>query len=404
MDRSSSTAAAKGPDASVYVGAASRDQARIIGDIVRRYARHPAVAKHLTVRHDEVRFGDRHGSTALRIVASDGARAYGWARPTLMVGDEVWAWSDRDPTLLGAMTTALVKNPACRLLLISTAPAMLDTPLGRIRERALSAPDVRRDGPRIDARGNGLRWLEWSVPDDQEATPEAVWRATPAPWITRTMLAEQRLRTVERDWLTMHANRSHVSSARWLPVGAWQGCRADCAVGDDEPLTLGVDIGGSRSTTALVGCVADGDGVRVALVEVRTGKAAVLAVTQSIRDLVAQGRPVAQVVYDPMRWEVEALRLEADLGLVVIEWPQTETRMTRCSENLHRLIVEGRFRHAGHPTLDAHIANAEAKPTPRGWRLVKRAESAHIDAAIALAMAAECAEKQPATARVLGWA
>jgi hypothetical protein len=71
-----------------------------------------------------------------------------------------------------------------------------------------------------------------------------------------------------------------------------------------------------------------------------------------------------------MRWEVEALRLEADLGLLVIEWLQTETRMTRCSENLHRLIVEGRFRHAGHPTLDAHVANAEAKPTDPeagGW-------------------------------------
>jgi phage terminase large subunit-like protein len=308
-------------DASVYVGAASRDQARIIGDIVRRYARHKAVAKHLVVRHDEVRL-ERLGPTALRIVASDGGRAYGWARPTLMVGDEVWAWSDRDPTLLGAMTTALVKNPTAKLLLISTAPAMLDTPLGRIRERGLSAPEVRRDGSHIDARGHGLRWLEWSVPEDIEATPEAVKRATPAPWITLAMLREQRLRTIERDWLTMHANRAHVSAARWLPVGAWSACRADYQVGDDEQLTLGVDIGGSRSTTALVGCVADGDGVRVALVEVRTGKSAVLEVTASIRDLVAQGRPVAQVVYDPMRFESEALRLEDEFGLLLVEWPQ----------------------------------------------------------------------------------
>jgi hypothetical protein len=38
---------------------------------------------------------------------------------------------------------------------------------------------------------------------------------------------------------------------------------------------------------------------------------------------------------------------------------------------------------------DRHVANALAKPTPRGWRLVKSAEAAQIDALIALAMAAE---------------
>ncbi|HWT23353.1 MAG TPA: hypothetical protein VN213_07585 [Solirubrobacteraceae bacterium] len=77
--------------------------------------------------------------------------------------------------------------------------------------------------------------------------------------------------------------------------------------------------------------------------------------------------------------------------------------MTRCSENLHRLVVERRVRHVGHPTLDAHVANAIAKPTPRGRRLVKSADSAHIDAVIALAMAAEMAEKRPAPVPVIGW-
>lgn len=389
-------------DASVYIGASARTQARVIGRIVERYARHPAVAKHLTVRHDEVRLGDRRGPTVLQIIASDGATAHGWERPTLMIGDECWSWSDREPTLLGAMTTALVKNPSALLLLISTAPAKLDTPLGRVRERALAA-QVLRDGFHIDARGDGLRWLEWSVPENVEATPEAVKKASPAPWITLDMLREQRLRVTDLEWLQFHANRAHVSAARWLPPGAWHACSADYTVADDEPLTLGVDVGGSRSTTALVGVVADGDGVRVALVEVRTGRDAVLALVQSIRELVAQGRRIAQVVFDPMRFESEALRLERDLGLVLVEWPQSESRMTRCSEHLHRLVIEGRIRHAGHPTLDSHIANAIAKPTPRGWRLVKSGESAHIDSVIALAMAAEQAERQPAPVKLLGW-
>jgi hypothetical protein len=72
-----------------------------------------------------------------------------------------------------------------------------------------------------------------------------------------------------------------------------------------------------------------------------------------------------------MRFEGEAQRLERDLGLTIIEWPQHMTRMTMCWENLHRLVTERRPRHFGHPTLDAHVANAVAQPTPRGWRLVK---------------------------------
>ena len=72
--------------ASVYIGAASRDQARLIGTIVRRYAEHPAIREYLTLRHDEVRIGDRTGPTALRVIASDGRQALGWERPTLMIG------------------------------------------------------------------------------------------------------------------------------------------------------------------------------------------------------------------------------------------------------------------------------------------------------------------------------
>lgn len=142
--------------------------------------------------------------------------------------------------------------------------------------------------------------------------------------------------------------------------------------------------------------------MRVALVEVRTGKAAVLDLVASIHELHAQGRQIAQIVFDPMRFESESQRLERDLNLLLVEWPQSESRMTSCSENLHRLAVEQRLRHFGR-TLDAHVGNAIAKPTPRGWRLVKAADAAHIDSVISLAMACQMAEKRPEGVRVLGW-
>lgn len=103
----------------------------------------------------------------------------------------------------------------------------------------------------------------------------------------------------------------------------------------------------------------------------------------------AGARAIREVVYDPMRFESEALRLERDHALPLVSWSQSESRMTICSEKLHGLVVEQRPRHPGGAELDRHVANAVAKPTPRGWRLVKSAEAAQIDAVIALAMAAE---------------
>jgi phage terminase large subunit-like protein len=104
-----------------------------------------------------------------------------------------------------------------------------------------------------------------------------------------------------------------------------------------------------------------------------------------------------------MRFSSEALRLERDHGLALVEWPQTLTRMTICSERLHALVVEQRLRHPGDRELDAHVAAAVAQPTPRGWRLTKSSEASQIDGAIALAMAAERAAHHEPSARLLGW-
>lgn len=66
-------------------------------------------------------------------------------------------------------------------------------------------------------------------------------------------------------------------------------------------------------------------------------------------------------------------------------------------------MVEGRLRHPGVAELDRHVANAVAKPTPRGWRLVKSAEGAQIDALISLAMAAERPSQPVAELKFHGW-
>jgi hypothetical protein len=132
---------------------------------MRGFAQHPALDGLLTVRHLELRREETAG--LLRVVPADGPRVHGLSS-TLYIGDEVWAWSATGE-LLEAMQTGLIKRRDRKLLLISTAAAQLDSPLGRMRARAMAQPSAKRVGPLVEARGD-LHWLEWSLPTTFRST------------------------------------------------------------------------------------------------------------------------------------------------------------------------------------------------------------------------------------------
>jgi len=292
------------------------------------------------------------------------------------------------------------RTPRGRLVVISTAAPVLDSPLGRMRARAM-AGEVTRRGGLVDAREPGiLRWLEWSVPEDRDIDDlRAVKLANPAPWVTVDTLREARARCTPPDFAQHHCNRWGVGEGQWLPPGAWTACRGETlAVPDGAEVWCGVDIGGARSASAVVAVTA---GLEVAAVEVVQGNAAVLAITAAVERL-ARRFAVREVAFDPMRFAGEAMRLERDHGLTMVQFDQSHARMTKASEGLHAAIVEQRLRHVGHPDLDRHIAAAVAKPTGRGWRLSKAGEDDQIDAAIALAMAVDRAQAPRPRARYFG--
>lgn len=122
-------------------------------------------------------------------------------------------------------------------------------------------------------------------------------------------------------------------------------------------------------------------------------------------DEVADRRPVIEAAYDPWRFRSEALRLEREHGVRMVDFPQSHARLVPASEGLHAAIVERRLRHPADPNLDRHVAGAVATSTGRGWRLEQSEHSAQIDAVIALAMAVDrAAQPAAAPARLIGWA
>ncbi|MBO0767540.1 MAG: hypothetical protein J2O48_02525 [Solirubrobacterales bacterium] len=390
------------PDASVSLGAVSRELAAIAYNNMRQMAEHPSLEGRIEARAVASARGALRvpGGGVLRVLSGKGERAVGQT-DSLMVLDE--AWNLRDGGLLDAFQTALIKRPDARLLVISTPAPSLDSPLGVLRARAL-AGEVARSGAHIDARAPGLRWLEWGVPDDQDTDDIlAVKRANPAPWITRQALAEQRERVTPQAWLTMHCGRWGVGEAAWLPPGAWTSCHdPDMQVEEGEPVIIGVDIGGRRADTAVVAVAGDQDELRVVACHVFQGDEAVLQATDTVRQL-AQRFAIREVAFDPWRFRSEALHLEADGIGPMVDYPQSHARMVPASERLHAAIIEKRLRHPADPDLDRHVANAVAKQTGRGWRLEQSGRDQNIDAAIALAMCVDRAQAPVAKVAFLGF-
>ncbi len=381
------------PGAMVTIGAASRDQARICFERMRGFAQHPALEDLLTVRHLELRHED--GGGLLRVVPSDGPRVHGLSS-SLYIGDEVWAWPVNGE-LLEAMQTGLIKRPDSKLLAISTAAAHLDSPLGRLRARALAQPTAKRKGAVVEATGD-LHWLEWSLPEDASLDDlKALKAANPAPWITAKDLRRQRAALPDGPFAQFHACRWGHSEGSWLPAGAWQACVGSPSFEDGEPIWVGVDVGGDRSASAVVWINAD---LQVGAA-IYHGDGGVLECVEQVRDLAAQ-YSLREVVFDPWRFGQAAQELERE-RVPVLAFPQTDVRMVPASIRLHAAIVEQRLTLPDDRELASHAAHTIARHSRRGWRLDKASPRDNMDGIVALAMALERAEVKPEPVELLGW-
>jgi phage terminase large subunit-like protein len=381
----------------VYVGASSRDQARILFESARDIVRSaPTLERHVTVRHRELRAGGGY----LRVLSSDGPRAHG-LRPTLAIIDELHA--HRDAELYVALRTALGKMPGSRLLTISTAGHDVESVLGRLRARALALESKVTDGTlttAVDRKGS-FAMLEWTLQEDADLDdPDVLKTANPASWVTREWLEEQihAPGVHPLEVARYHGNVWTDTETAWLPAGSWQALYGDADLREGDELFLGVDVGGERSGTALAACTPDG---RVKA-WIWQGDAAVLELAAELRRLHGRHRLLA-VAFDPWRFQTEAGRLERE-GLPMVKFPQSAEGMTLASERLYASIVQGDLVHDGDPELAKHIAGATAKSTPRGWRLVRSKRSKQIDAAIALAMANSVRlAPRPSPPAFVGW-
>lgn len=379
----------RGRGSQIVVGAASREQASVLFDIAREMAQHTEIAPLVEVTRREIRTTDGW----LKVIAADGPRQHGLI-VDLAIVDELHA--HRHDELYVALRTAMQKRAGARMVTISTAGARVDTPLGRLRERALKLEKVKRDGAFTRAEGEHLAMLAWELPDGGNLDDlVAVKACNPASWITVEGLSEQKEAVHELGFARYHANVWTGGEAPWILPDEWDACAGEPVISNGSRVVVGVDASVAHDTTAVCVVRRDGDTYHATWrvwVPSERREVPLADVEAHVRELVGR-YAVAAVVYDRAYFSHAAQNLESE-GVPIKEWRYN--RNAEAARTLHEIVVHGRLRHGGADLPRRHALAAEVKEREFGLVISKQASREPIDCLMALAYAVhEAAEMKP---------
>jgi phage terminase large subunit-like protein len=406
------------PDAEVVVVAGSRDQADLILHQARGFIRRSrALGQRCEVHLREIR---ATAGARARVLAADVDTADG-VLPTLALCDELHRWKNAE--LFGVLRDGLGPRSG-RLVTISTAGEdphgdpdnPKANPLAQLRTAALalplSAPVPEWDYRTARSPSGDFSFHEWILADGRDSTIAAdVKRANPASWQTTEELQRRISSPSMLDW-----QRERFMAGRWvagehsaIPADAWHACaRSGLLIPRGSSVWVGLDMGSVRDTSAIVPVwipsVGPGEPLRVVTagaVIIRPPGGGRLA---EVRDIIPTLRAMGELWTVQLAFDhnaggglvAQALVDEgiADAYLLAQDGPV----MPAAAELLRHLVVERRLEHDGDPGVTTHVLNAVEQPAgPGKWRLRKPSESRHIDACVALAMAAYMAVQDAQT-------
>jgi len=241
----------------------------------------------------------------------------------------------------------------------------------------------------------GFRFAEHAAPDGCDLTDESAWRrANPA--LDAGYQNIEALRTAvklspESHFRIFHLGQWIDGTDNWLgPDGrrVWDALTDPYQLVPGARTWVGVDIGLKRDSTAVVVGQRRPDGrlhVKARIWLPRSDEAIDLSdIMRHLRQLDAE-YDVEAIAFDPRLFELPAQML-ADEGLSMVEFPQSQERMTPAFGSLLESIKRGELSHDGDTAFSTQILNAVPRFSERGFTLAKGRSRGKIDAAYALGM------------------
>ena len=243
----------------------------------------------------------------------------------------------------------------------------------------------------------GFHLVQYAADDDAPSDDREQWRAA-NPALSAGYLQERALEQAlalspEPAFRTFRLNIKTGSQTGWLGQHGptvWDDTEAQFLLSPDMPTWVGVDKSARGDCSAVVAVQVDDHGLWWVDATVFTPEAGAIdhgAVRQRVRD-VCETCHVNAVGYDERYFVEGADELEQD-GLPMVNIPQTPQRLVPAFSTLYELFHTGMVRHQPDPTFRQHVLSAVPKfDVSGGFTLAKNRSRTHIDAAVALGIAA----------------
>jgi phage terminase large subunit-like protein len=295
---------------------------------------------------------------------SDDASAWG-GKPPLTIVDEFAQW----PTTAGprrlwdAIFSALVKDPASRLAIITSA-------------------------------GDPAHWSHKVL---VKAKPSDRWRvnevAGPVPWLDADDLAEQREMLTESRYAQLHLNRWVAAEDRLTSLDDLRACVL--LDGPQEPragvrYVAGVDLGLKSDRTVVAVCHRDENRVVLDRMAVWSGSSRRPVSVEEVRDWLLEANRAfgdLQVVIDP--WQAVHLAQQLRSSSVrVREFAFSSQSVGRLAMTLYRLLRDRGLSLPDDEELLDELGSVRLRESSPGVLRMDHDSDKHDDRAIALALAA----------------
>lgn len=297
-------------------------------------------------------------------------------------------------TLLAALALYHLKvgTRVRQIVVISTAGAKKDSPLGELRDRAHSLPSFKRRGVKNTAISpdGSFAWIEWCLNDTDDLTNiRLVKRANPASWHTIASLRrrlESPTMTPGR-WARFACGVWTEGEEPWVDPKVWDGLKVDIGtVNDGEPVWVAIRTGQGGGTGIGIAAPRD-EGVAV--------RAEILpydfpGLSFALRRL-AERYEVQRIYVDERQFGMGAQVLE-NSGLPLADLPQSPTRLMEATSTFLGLVSSGNLAHDGDSELRNQVMSGRVKEGVTGAYLEP---TSHTSALVAVMLAAHEASRGP---------
>ena len=377
--------------AEVAIVAGDRAQARIVfRECARMVELDPILSRKLRVLRDVIEYPET--GSVLRVLSADASRAEGYNFSTVIF-DEVHVQPDDKLWATVNLGSGTRRNPL--VLGISTAGAKINT-----RGAFSLCYSLWQYGQRIETGEivDDSFYFKWfSAPDNLVwDDPETAKLANPAfgDFLDPEDFAAAARSLPRNEYETKRLNRWVTSSEAFLPTGTWDACKDDQIIlNREDAIVLGFDGSFSNDSTAIVACrVSDkaffvlGHWERPIDAELNWRVPVEEVETKMLE--ICQAYTVQEIVCDPFRWQ-RSMEAWQQLGLPVVEFPQTPNRMVPATAAFYDAVVNVRVKHNGDPSLARHAANATPYYSRNGLMIRKESKTSlkRIDLLVAAVMA-----------------